>query len=139
MLAKDLNMRTILTGTKEDYDLIESIIEHTSSKPVNASGKTSILELASLIKRCRLYITPDSAPMHIASAVGTPFIALFGPTDPVRHAAPSNISTIMRKELRCSPCYNPSCSKRNGCMSGITVEEVLREAKNIMSRDAVKA
>jgi lipopolysaccharide heptosyltransferase II len=136
-LAKELNMRTVLTGTKDDSALIGSIIEHTSSKPINASGRTGILELASLIKRCKVYITPDSAPMHIASAMGTPFIALFGPTDPVRHVAPSKNHIVIRKEMKCSPCYNPGCSRRVRCMSSITVEEVLKSVKNIISEETI--
>ena len=136
-LAKEFNIRTVLTGTKEDFALIESIAEHASSKPINASGKTGILELASMIKRCKVYITPDSAPMHIASAVGTPFIALFGPTDPARHIAPSKNHTIIKKEMKCSPCYSPNCSKKIRCMNGITVDEVFQAVKKIISKETV--
>lgn len=136
-LAKEFNIRSVLTGTKEDSAIIESIRENASSKPITASGKTGILELASLIKRCKVYITPDSAPMHIASAVGTPFIALFGPTDPARHVAPSKKCTVIRKDMKCSPCYNPNCSKRTKCMNSITVEEVFEAVKDIISKKAV--
>ena len=92
------------------------------------------MELASLIKRCKVYITPDSAPMHIASALGTPFIALFGPTDPARHVAPSKNHIVIKKDLKCSPCYNPNCSKGFKCMSAIEVEEVFTAVKNILSK-----
>ena len=128
-------MRAILTGTKEDSDFIEKIKEKTTSKPIDAAGKISILELAGLIKKCKVYITPDSAPMHIASAVGTPFIALFGPTDPARHVAASGPHVVIRKELKCSPCYNPNCMKKIKCMNGITVDEVFAAVKNILSGD----
>jgi len=131
-LAKEFNVRTVLTGTKEDTIFVEKIREDTSSKPVVAAGKTGILELASLIKRCKVYITPDSAPLHIASAVGTPFIALFGPTDSARHIAPSKNYTVIKKNLKCSPCYNPSCSKRIKCMNSVTVDEVFQAVKNVL-------
>ncbi|MDD5173851.1 MAG: lipopolysaccharide heptosyltransferase II [Candidatus Omnitrophota bacterium] len=133
-LAKEFNMRVVLTGTKEDALFIEKIRAMTASKPVAAAGRTAVMELASLIKRCKIYITPDSAPMHIASALGTPFIALFGPTDPVRHVAPSKDYVVIKKNLKCSPCYNPNCSKGLKCMSGIEVEEVFTAVKNILSR-----
>jgi lipopolysaccharide heptosyltransferase II len=134
-LAKEFNMRVVLTGTKEDLLFIEKIKGLTASKPVVAAGRTAVMELASLIKRCRAYITPDSAPMHIASATGTPFIALFGPTDPVRHVAPSKNYVIIKKDLKCSPCYNPNCSKGFKCMSSIEVEEVFAAVKNILSKN----
>lgn len=131
-LAKEFNMRVVLTGTKEDALYIEKIRGLTASKPVVAAGRTAVMELASLIKRCKAYITPDSAPMHIASALGTPFIALFGPTDPARHVAPSKDHVIIRKNLKCSPCYNPNCSKGFKCMNGIEVEEVFAAVKDIL-------
>jgi lipopolysaccharide heptosyltransferase II len=131
-LAKEFNMRVVLTGTKEDALFIEKIKGLTDSKPVVAAGRTAIMELASLIKKCKVYITPDSAPMHIASALGTPFIALFGPTDPARHVAPSKNHVVIKKDLKCSPCYSPKCSKGYKCMSGIEVEEVFAAVKNIL-------
>ena len=137
-LAKELNMRVILTGTKEDALFIEKIKGLTASKPVVASGKTTVMELANLIKRCKVYITPDSAPMHIASALGTPFVALFGPTDPVRHVAPSTGRVIIRKELKCSPCYSPNCSKGFKCMRDIEVEEVFSAVKDILKSEGMQ-
>jgi len=134
-LAKEFNIRVVLTGTKEDALFIEKIRGLTASKPVVAAGKTAIMELASLIKRCKAYVTPDSAPMHIASALGTPFIALFGPTDPARHVAPSKDYVIIKKDLKCSPCYNPNCSKGFKCMSGIEAAEVFAAIKNILLKD----
>jgi lipopolysaccharide heptosyltransferase II len=131
-LAKEFNMRVVLTGTKEDSPFIEKRRNMTASKPIVAAGRTGIMELASLVKRCKLYVTPDSAPMHIASAIGTPFVALFGPTDPVRHVAPSKNYIVIKKDLKCSPCYSPSCSKGYKCMSGIEVEEVFAAVKNLL-------
>lgn len=126
-LAKSFNIRVVLTGLKEDLDFSREILKATKSKPVIAVGKTNLMELASLIKHFKVYITPDSAPMHIASAVGTPFIALFGPTDPARHAVQSKDCIILCRsnEMKCSPCYNPVCLKKITCMRKITVDDVL--------------
>jgi len=71
--------------------------ESVQSKPLIAAGRTSILELASLIKRFKVYLTPDSAPMHIAASMGTPCIALFGPTDPQRHVVPSGACIVITR------------------------------------------
>ncbi|MBI5144518.1 MAG: lipopolysaccharide heptosyltransferase II, partial [Candidatus Omnitrophica bacterium] len=123
-LAKEFNIRVVLTGSKEDLNFTNQILKATKSKPITAVGKTDILELACLIKRFKVYLTPDSAPMHIASAVATPFIALFGPTDPKRHIVPSGDYTMIRKDMKCSPCYSTHCIKNFKCMKDITVGEV---------------
>ena len=126
-LAKEFNMRVVLTGTEHDIDFARAIAKMSKSKPLIAAGRTSVLELAGLIRRFRVYLTPDSAPMHIAAAMGTPCVALFGPTDPERHAPPSKTCMAISKkdELKCSPCYNPNCVKNFVCMKKITVDEVL--------------
>ena len=129
-------MRVVLTGTKEDIDYIDKIKDLTTSKPIVAAGKTTLMELANLINRCNVYITPDSAPMHIASAMGTPFIALFGPTDPLRHIAPSGNYIVIKKDMKCSPCYSPNCLKGFKCMKNITVEEVFGVTKEMLSKNA---
>ena len=125
-LAKEALTRVVLTGTKDDIDLANNISKLTKSKPIIAAGKTSIGELACLIRRFKVFLTPDSAPLHIASAVGTPVVALFGPTDPARHVVPLENCLVICKsdELKCIPCYSPTCVKNFKCMKMITVGEV---------------
>jgi len=80
------DIRVVVTGTEQDIvyaNMLVSTLKNT--KIINACGKTSVNELAVLIKKCQVFISGDSSPIHIASAVGTPFIALFGPTDQRRH------------------------------------------------------
>ena len=124
-LAKRYNIRTLLTGLHEDMETAKEIAETSNSKPIISTGKTDILQLASLVKRCRVYITTDSAPLHIAAGMGVPFVALFGPTDPKRHIAKTKTYKVLRSNVRCSPCYKPVCRKGNRCMKRIRVEEVL--------------
>ncbi|HPM42757.1 MAG TPA: glycosyltransferase family 9 protein, partial [Candidatus Omnitrophota bacterium] len=87
--------------------------------------------LAALMKRFCVFITPDSAPMHIASAMKTPAIALFGPTDPARHLVPSNGCVALCKvgEIKCKPCYKTTCQRKTSCMRMITVDEVFELVK----------
>ena len=127
-LAKEFNIRVVLTGAEEDAEFAQAIAKAAAkAKPLVAAGKTSILELASLIRRFKVYLTPDSAPMHIAASMGTPCVALFGPTEPARHVLPSENCIVISKknELKCSPCYSPACVKNFVCMKRITVDEVL--------------
>ena len=124
MLAKEKGIRVLVLGVEEDQPDGEAFMKKTSAKPINAIGKTDTSRLISLIKRCDALVTGDSAPMHIAAATGTPFVALFGPTDPDRHASPANNKKVIKKNLRCSPCYKTSCIKGVKCMTSIKTREV---------------
>jgi heptosyltransferase-2 len=119
------NIRVVLTGSSDDEPLAESLMALTRNKPINAVGKTTITELAALIRRCRVFVSSDSAPMHVASSVDVPLIALFGPTDPKRHLVPPSRFQVFWKEVHCSPCYLRSCPVGHICMKRITVQEVL--------------
>ena len=130
------NIRVALTGTKEDKLLARRLLQMTKAKPANFTGKTNILQLALLIKRCQVYITPDSAPMHVAAATQTPFLALFGPTDPVRHLPPSQRSKVLCKEHTCMPCYSAHCPiGSHACMRDINPEEVLEAVETLLGKD----
>jgi lipopolysaccharide heptosyltransferase II len=133
-LAKRANTRVVLTGAKSDVEIAMNIARLARSKPIIAAGKTTINELASLMKRFKVYLTPDSAPMHIATSANIPFIALFGPTDPSRHVVKSRDCVVICKstELKCSPCYSPSCSKKNSCMRRISVDEVFKTMERFL-------
>ncbi len=123
MLSSKYHARIVFTGTAGDRAKIEQIISSTACKPINAAGKTSVMELAGLVKKCSVFISVDSAPLHISAAVSTPFLALFGPTDPARHLPYSEKFALICKRLECSPCYSPKCFRKS-CMMDITVDEV---------------
>ena len=124
MLAEK-DIRVVLTGSKDAAGAAEDFMKISTVKPVNAVGRTSITQLGALMKRCRVFLTGDSAPMHVASSMGIDFIALFGPTDPARHFEPTEKGVVVRKDLKCSPCYKSKC-RRNVCMENISVEEVYK-------------
>jgi len=124
MLAEK-DIRVVITGSNDVTDSVRDFMKLSGVKPVNAVGMTSITQLGALIKRCKVFLTGDSAPMHVASSVGVNFIALFGPTDPGRHFEPTEKGTVIRKDLKCSPCYKSKC-RHNACMERISVEEVYK-------------
>jgi len=122
------NIRVILTGENKDRDLSRQLIAKARAKPASFVGKTSILQLAALIKRCRVYISPDSAPLHVAAGMRVPIIAFFGPTDARRHMPPSEKNVVLHKPMKCSPCYSGVCKiKTHACMNDILPEEVARK------------
>ena len=119
------NIRVVLTGSDEDTPLTERLLVQTRNKPINAVGKTSITELVALVRRCQVFISSDSAPMHVAASVNVPLVALFGPTDPKRHMVPPSRYQVFWKEIHCAPCYLRNCPIGHICMKKITVQEVL--------------
>jgi len=91
------------------------------------------LQLASLIKGCKVFLTPDSAPLHIAAAMQVPIVAFFGPTDSRRHIPPAKKIVILEKKLACAPCYRSRCRiLTHACMKDIQPEEVVHEVEHLM-------
>ncbi|MDP8216812.1 MAG: GT4 family glycosyltransferase PelF [Candidatus Kaelpia imicola] len=129
------NIRFVITGSPLDKDAALQIMKACKNKPIDAVGKTEIPSLIALIKRCSMLLTSDSAPLHIAAAVKTPVLGLFGPTDPLRHLPSGADVYFIKKELNCSPCYKNSCRKKVTCMSMITIEEVKNKILNILDME----
>lgn len=125
-------LRVVLTGTENDAAAVEKLINLAKeAKLINACGKTTINQLACLIRRCSVYISSDSAPLHLAASQDVPLVAIFGPTDFRRHMPPAKKYIILRKELKCSPCYKPEC-KTVKCLKQIKPEEVLDAVEKLL-------
>jgi lipopolysaccharide heptosyltransferase I len=126
-LAEEINKRVglkvVLVGSEADRGLLHEIASRANSV-INLGGRTTLKELTFLMKRSLLVISVDSGPMHIASAVGTPVVALFGPTAPWRTGPYGSNHIIFRRVLDCSPCFSRRCGD-NICMKEITVNEVM--------------
>jgi ADP-heptose:LPS heptosyltransferase len=124
--------RIVLTGTPADLPRANALAAAVkNTKLINTCGRTTVNQLACLIKRCAVFVSADSSPLHIASAMRVPFVALFGPTDPKRHLPPAGRYAVIKKELLCSPCYKPQC-KNNRCMGLITGAEVLEAVEKLL-------
>ncbi len=132
-LAIRHNWRILLTGGKEDLPLAEELAKITTAKPIMAVGQTSLTQLAALISKCHIYLTSDSAPMHIALSMGVNCLAIFGPTDSRRHSSLDPKLTIVEKNLKCQPCYKAKCRDLE-CLKQITVKEVLETVENIVKQ-----
>jgi heptosyltransferase-2 len=102
---------------------------------MDIAGITSLRELGCIIKDCHLLITNDSGPMHIAAAVGTPLVALFGSTDPEATGPYGSPESVIHKKPPCSPCFKRECPFDHfRCMQDITVEEVAAQARELLRR-----
>jgi heptosyltransferase I len=126
--------RVCFTGAKEDIDEIEKILSFMTCQAVNLAGKTSLKTLAALYEKAELLLTTDTGPMHIAAAINTPVVALFGPTSPTRTGPFGFGHQVINVILECSPCFKRSCPTGK-CMKEITVEMVMKKIKHILPSD----
>lgn len=133
LLLKRYNYRTIIFGGNKERPFAKEMFGKISVKPLIAAGKLSIRESAALIKRCSFFITSDSGPMHIAQAVGTPTIAIFGPTDPSSTGPTGEKNIVLKKEINCSPCKVYDCSHVS-CMKATGIEDVIGAIEEMKRR-----
>ncbi len=124
--------RVCFTGGKEDYDDIEKIRCRMKHDSVNLAGRTSLKTLAALYKKARLVLTTDTGPMHIAAAIRTPVVALFGPTAPWRTGPFGPGHQVVQVKMDCVPCFKRTCDTR-ACMEQITAEMVISRLQKILS------
>ncbi len=131
-------LKPLLVGGQDDAALAAALRLMLKQTCMDAVGKTSLGRLAALLKRCSVLVSSDSAPLHVAAAVRLPFVALFGPTDPKRHA-PQGIGRVLFKNPPCGPCYQPVCPEgHHRCMKDIALSEVV-EAMQAVARPAAPA
>jgi heptosyltransferase-2 len=120
-----------LFGGKGDLPLcerIESEIQNSKFKIQNLAGKTSLRELMSLLKLCRVLLTNDTGPMHVAAALGTRVVVPFGSTSPelTGPGLPGDARNhLLKSDAPCSPCFLRECPIDFRCLNGISVERVV--------------
>jgi heptosyltransferase-2 len=129
-LSEKWQARILLFGREEERSLIHEILRHLGTKGIDWTGKTGLLQLAALLEQCHLLVTNDTGTMHVATAVGTPVVAIFGSTDPTTTGPWGDRHSILKKEVPCSPCYKRICPTDHRCMELITVDEVEEAVDN---------
>lgn len=129
-INKELNIDVVFTGNRSN-GMIDKIQTMMTSKVINLENKTTLLELAYLYERAELLITPDSGPMHIAAAMGTQVIALFGPSAHWRTGPYGKGHQIITANLSCSPCFLKKCPTRQ-CMKNISPDQVFTVVQKML-------
>ena len=134
-IKNSLDHEVILIGDESDRVVMQRILSYMQTEPISLLEKTNIRQLAYLIKKSKLLITNDSAPLHVGSAVGVPILAFFGPTDERKYGPlTKNKSKVLRRNIECSPCEVPQCinlGNKYECLKTISVDEVLEAIKEI--------
>jgi heptosyltransferase-2 len=118
----------LLLGGPDDRNAGESILAKTGSKVLDLIGETSLGEAAAILSVCDLMISNDMGLAHLAPAVGSRTIVLFGPTNPVTTRPLSELAEVIRVDVECSPCMLRECPIDHRCMTRITVDQVFASA-----------
>lgn len=118
-------------GDQSGAPLVQEICQNMPARVINLAGKTSLRELMALIGACSVFLTNDSGPMHIASALKIPLVAIFGSTNEVK-TGPYHHEKVIHKHVECSPCYRRTCPIDFRCMTRIGSEEVFQELQKII-------
>ncbi len=129
-LQNEWRLPVILTGTKaaHEQELLAAIRKDCRVKPINLAGRLSLKELGALIAKAKFFFGMDSAPMHLAAAVETPAVALFGPSGVFNWGPWGEGHLVVQKDWACVPCGRDGCesSKISRCLTEIEPEEVLQ-------------
>jgi len=139
-IGADLGARSVLVGGAEARDLgrtlsqstarpVESPVVLATGRPIDLTGQTTLKELVAVIAEAHVMVTNDSGPMHIAAAVGTPVVAIFGPTSPRRTGPYGRGHRVLTGRAPCSPCYRRHCryagdTLNTCCLTNIGADEV---------------
>ena len=138
-LIEQRGANIVLTGSPDDRDLIATVRQALPpERTIDLSSGLDLLTVAAVLARCDLMITGDTGPMHLAAAVGTPIVAVFGPSDPTRYAPRGPLDRVIRVDLPCAPCNRirlppVRCTGRiPDCLAMISPDRVLDAAERVL-------
>ncbi|MDD8046480.1 MAG: lipopolysaccharide heptosyltransferase II [Verrucomicrobiota bacterium] len=139
-LVRKHGVRVVFIGAPNEEECGRFLAEHMDRHwphgqwGLNLVGKTTLPELAAVIGQCDLAIGNDSGPMHLASAIGTPVLTLFGPTKSEETGPWGEVGEVIDLKLDCAPCMRRECPLDHGCMLGITPQMVVDRALRILAQ-----
>ncbi|MBI3592333.1 MAG: lipopolysaccharide heptosyltransferase II, partial [Nitrospirae bacterium] len=130
---KDTGGSVAVFGGKGETDIAREIDRLIPDKKLFLAGATSLRELIALISECDVFVTNDSGPMHIAYAVGTPTVAIFGSTSPELTGPAGSGNIVIKKDFSCSPCFERTCKNKGlRCMDAVTSDDVYDAIKKLL-------
>ena len=140
-LSGQLDARVVFTGGDHELPLISRIVNAMNEKVCIMAGDTRIGQLGALYQRSQVVVGPDSGPLHLAAAVGTPTVSLFGPADPVEFGpwGQPNKHIVLTTDIGCRPCrvldWGSDKPEFHPCVREISVAQVLEAARRAIQYD----
>ena len=138
-LAERLNAHVIFTGSEQEVEMIRAIIKHMNKRAVIMAGDTELGHLAALYERAEIVLGPDSGPLHLAVAVKTPTVTLYGPADPIEFGPWGNHYNhqVLTSPIGCRPCkildWSDDDPIYHPCVRDITITQVLNATQKALS------
>jgi len=130
----EMERTVLLIGSPAETDVSDLVLRTMQHKPIVLTGKTNLDQITSIISLADLLVTNDTGPAHIAAALSTPTITIFGPTNPLTTRPFSLHAEVLRHPPDCAPCMLRDCPIDHRCMTAITVDEVFDHALAILKR-----
>ncbi len=130
----ELGANVVLIGSPGELGVSQEVCKHAQHQPIVLTGKTTVAEATALISIADVLITNDTGPAHIGSALYTPTLVIFGPTNPLTTYPMSPNAEIFRRPPDCAPCMLRDCPIDHRCMTAITPDEVFERAAALMVR-----
>jgi heptosyltransferase-2 len=134
-LHAELGVGVLLVGGARDRELADAVVRGAGAPVVDLAGRASLLRTAAVLARCAVAVSGDTGPMHMATAVGTPVVALFGAADPARTGPVGNGHVVLQaREVPCVPCRSRECAHvpRLECMDRISVDAVFEAVRRVL-------
>ena len=132
-LISEANVSVVIIGSRSEEPVARSISKFMTGCPLVLTGKTNLITLIGLLSLSRLLVTNDSGPMHLAAALDTPQISLFGSTDETATGPFSRRAEVIHKHVECSPCLLRECPIDLRCFTRIEVDEVYESAREALN------
>lgn len=131
-LIENYKVKIVFVGNSSDKSISQDVVNLMKNNAIDLCGRTTLRQLAYLMKKAKAVISNDSAVMHMASYLDIPTLAIFGPTDPKKYGPWNRASLVARKELDCVPCEQSSCRFNHECMNTLGEDVVIKQAKRLL-------
>lgn len=134
-IARERGASIAIFGSKQEMAICESVREAVEARGAaahNFAGTTTLAEFIELAAACDIYLTNDSGPMHIASALGVPTVAIFGATDAEATGPTGAHACVVREPVDCSPCLLRECPIDHRCMKAVSADRVIEAAFSLL-------
>jgi heptosyltransferase-2 len=136
-LSAELDAEVVVFGSAAEAELCESVASAIGPRAHSLAGKTTLAEFIDLAATCVVYLTNDSGPMHVASALGVPTVAVFGATDHIATGPTNAWARTVRQPVECSPCLLRECPIDHRCMTRVESAVVVAEAQSLLAAGRV--
>jgi heptosyltransferase-1 len=133
-IRKRHDLQIVLLGGKEDRSIAAEIMSRAAAPMINLVGQTTLAEAIGIIARARFAVGPDTGLMHIAAALRTPVVSLWGATSPLRAGPYGFEELVIQGKASCVPCYRRQCPIGRICMHSIDLEEIAEKIRMALSR-----